>query len=414
MVFNNSTTNCPFVKSPCPPPFPDLAELRFQLDRIDLDGILSGLKGRHSTGRKPFPRRPILRAHLAAYALGVPNVSALVRRLQNDPALRSVCGFTSRLPHRTTFCRVFQFLALECVAQVEACFGNLTRRLAELLPGFGQDIAADSTTIPAWANPSRKSSRRNPGGPADPEASWTRKHSAQDESGEEWVFGYKVHAVADANFNLPITMTATTASRNDSPLLQPLLEKAESQNGWFSLGPGSAVMADRGYDSRSNNEYVHRRGAAPVIHKRKPSNGQLHGGIYTTDGVPVCLGGQEMMYVRTDPESGQHLYRCPPEGCRRQGQVRGYAACGDWGWEDPKQDIRLFGGRIRRGSPQWREKYAKRWSVERMFSQWKYPGRLERHRYFGLAKVRMHAMFQMLMSQAIALAAVKQPDCAAL
>ena len=222
------------------------------------------------------------------------------------------------------------------------------------------------------------------------------------------MFGYKVHAIADANHDLPISIIVTTAKQNDSPILRPLIDKAESQHDWFGIGPDSVVLADRGYDSQANNLYVHRKGGAPVIHKRKPRGG-LHDGIYTTKGVPTCLGKQKMEFIRTDPQTGHHLYRCPAGGCLRSGQLTGYATCGDESWEDPEQDIRLFGGRIRRASKEWAMKYAKRWSVERLFSRWKYPGRLEQHCYMGLAKIYMHALLQMLVSLAEAVAKIRTP-----
>ena len=43
---------------------------------------------------------------------------------------------------------------------------------------------------------------------------------------------------------------------------------------------------------------------------------------------------------------------------------------------------------------------AKRWSVERVSNRWKYHGRLERHRYFGLRRVSAYARLRMLMSLA--------------
>ena len=101
---------------------------------------------------------------------------------------------------------------------------------------------------------------------------------------------------------------------------------------------------------------------------------------------------------RISAKAGHHLYRCPAGGCSRLGQLTGYATCGDESWEDPAPNIRLFGSKIRRASREWALKYAKRWSVERLFSRWKYPGRLERHCYMGLAKIRMHALLQMLVS----------------
>ena len=86
---------------------------------------------------------------------------------------------------------------------------------------------------------------------------------------------------------------------------------------------------------------------------RRPPGGKRHDGIYTTDGVPTCLGQVEMEYIRTDPDIGHHLYRCPAGGCARQQTVLGYAAGGDEAWEDPEQDIRGC-GHIGDGVVNWR------------------------------------------------------------
>lgn len=83
------------------------------------------------------------------------------------------------------------------------------------------------------------------------------------------------------------------------------------------------------------------------------------------------------------------------------------AAGGDESWEDPEQNVRRFGGRIRRGSPEWDVAYHKRWSVERVFSRRKDPGRLERHKYFGLRRVSAHTRLQMLLSLAERLTQIK-------
>ena len=66
-------------------------------------------------------------------------------------------------------------------------------------------------------------------------------------------------------------------------------------------------------------------------------------------------------------------------------------------WVDPDEDPRLFGGSIRRGSLEWVIMYAKRWSVERVFSRWKGPsGCLGRHYFRGRAKIELHTRLQML------------------
>ena len=83
------------------------------------------------------------------------------------------------------------------------------------------------------------------------------------------------------------------------------------------------------------------------------------------------------------------------------------AAGGDESWEDPEQNVRRFGGRIRRGSSEWDATCLKRWSVECVFGRRKYHGRLERHKYFGLRRVSAHARLQMLLSLAERLVQVK-------
>ena len=76
------------------------------------------------------------------------------------------------------------------------------------------------------------------------------KDSVSSPSLDEWVFGYKAHIVADANRGIPLQMTVTTASRNDAPLLEPLLNDLAVWCQWFRLVNGITVIADRVYDSQ--------------------------------------------------------------------------------------------------------------------------------------------------------------------
>lgn len=274
----------------------DFPDLRLALDQIDIDNLVVALEGPPRTGRRPAPRRSIIRAYLASYALGISSLSDLIRRLHNEPLLRSICEFANYLPSYATFWRVFDQLS-GMPEQIDECCQILLKQLHELLPDLGQEVAVDSTTIPAYANPNRKHSSRNPGGPADPDVSWTKKHNARDPSQEEWVFGYKAHVVADANYDLPLQMVVTTASQNDTSLLAPLLSGLQAWCEWFRLANGAIVIADRGYDAQRNNQFVHCHGGIPVIHKRRPPGGKLHDGIYTTNGVPTCLGQVEMEYI---------------------------------------------------------------------------------------------------------------------
>ena len=373
-----------------------LAEIRAILDCVDPGPILDKLNSYRLLGRKGYSQRSLWRAHFASFLLNLDSTNHLIRRLQDDPELRLLCGFGQQLPHRTTFNRFIIRLGHHHDL-VDHCFAQVTDRLAELLPGFGYEaVAVDSTTVRTHANPNRQPV-------SDQGGTWTAKNAAGAKNGaKEWHFGYKYHLVVDAQYGLPITGYTTTASRNDSPELPVLLEKGSTTHGWFRP---KYVIADRGYDSRANHEAVLERGVVPIIGLRNTSKqrNKLLEGIYTVDGRPTCLGLKPMEYVRSDPQKGR-LYRCPKEGChlKTRGGVR---YCDEEVWENRQDNPRLF-GRVPRDSSQWKTLYRLRQSVERVFKSLKQSRRLERHCIRGLRKIALHAALSVLACSATALVKV--------
>ena len=196
--------------------------------------------------------------------------------------------------------------------------------------------------------------------------------------------------VADLNHGIPLAQMITTASRNDSPELPSVIAAAEGLYPWFQP---AVVIADRGYDGRPNHENLNAKGILPIIHiKRQPYN-TLFEGIYTKEGVPTCMGGIAMQYIRSDPEKG-HLYRCT--GCHLARSRRGVVVhCDTEIWEDPTRNLRLFGA-IRRNGSEWKALYAKRWEIERVFRRLKESRRLERHCVRGLRHITLHSLMAML------------------
>ena len=368
-----------------------LGELAAILSRLDDAALLARLQDYRWTGRQGYPLKALWRAYVASFVLNLPHTNALIRRLEDDADFREFCGFRD-LPHRTTFNRFIRRLSHHADL-VEHCFARLTHQLKTLLPDLGREVAVDSTTVRSHCNPNRRRI-------SDPEASWTAKNSPRaKEGGKEWHHGYKVHMAADANYGLPLAHVVTTAKRNDSPELPSVVRRAEALYRWFQP---AAVIADRGYDSKANHEWLHQKGALPIIHIQRKANAALYDGIYTEKGVPTCLGQVPMEYVRSDPERG-HLYRCRAEGCHLAGSMRGgIRHCDTEVWEDPSKDIRRFGV-IRREGPEWKALYAKRQAIERVFKSMKESRRLERHCIRGLRQVTLHALMSTLVFQATAL-----------
>ena len=369
-----------------------LGELAAIFASLHDDALLARLQEYRPVGRHGYPLQALWRAYVGSFVLNLPHTNALIRRLEDEPRFRTLCGFGT-LPHRRTFNRFIRRLSHHADL-VEATFADLTHQLKALIPGLGNEVAVDATTVRSHCNPNRKRL-------SDPEASWTAKNSARAKAGgKEWHHGYKVHMVADANYGLPLAHLVTTAKRNDSPELPAVIARAEALYPWFKP---SAVIADRGYDSTANHEHLHGKGIVPVIHiRRSTAHDGLHEGIYTEKGVPTCLGQIPMEYVKSDPERG-HLYRCNPEGCRLAGSMRGgIRHCDTEVWEDPTRNVRLFGA-IRRDGPEWKALYAKRQAIERVFKSMKESRRLERHCVRGLRQITLHAMMSALAFQATAL-----------
>lgn len=375
--------------------FPDLMELRQILKEVNIAPIekaLTAPTGRR--GHRPYPRGPMIRAFLSMPFLGIADISSLRRRLMNDPALRAVCGFTTYVPSRPTLSRVFCQLK-ELHGLLAKCLSETTQELSEYLPDLGREVAVDSTMVKTNSNTKREPL-------SDAEATRGKQHSAQESKGWKWVVGYKAHVVADANYDVPLALIVTTGSASDTKYLDPLVEKLQ----WRP----DAVIADRGYDRKHNSEWLYERGIAPVIHKRKPAKKEYHSRgrgkrrkCYSTKGTPLCECGHERPFVGIDPETGERIYD-PVGGCVRERELKGFTKCDFEFRVNPEDDIRLFGGAIRRDGPEWETAYRKRWSVERVFSKWKDGNVLVSHSFRGLSSIRLLIMLYALMDSASTLA----------
>ena len=368
---------------------PTLRELESILQAIDTAPIIDRLEEYRWTGRQGYSLEGMLRAFLASYALNLSNTSALVRRLQDDIALRFLCGLTT-IPHRTTFSRFFSRLTNHHDLLSRAIAG-LTTQLAGHLPDFGKVVAVDASVIEGYANPNRKHK-------TDPDANWTAKtyHEGQEKK-TEWYYGYKIHMMADATHGIPVTSFTTTASVNDTRAFPPLMEQAADNYSWLRM---EHVLADKGYDSRRNHEIIGEYGAEGIIPMREQAKDGVYEDIFNHEGVPICMGGQEMDFIQHDPERG-NLYRCPPGGCELRNR-KGIVYCDTEYWEQGIDNPRLFGP-TRRASKEWKALYGMRQSVERVFKSLKQSRRLVAHCFQGLPKVGLHALLSVLVYQATAL-----------
>ena len=392
-------------------------------------------------GPELYDRLPMVLALLASYdpdIKGVANMTALVDTLREDASLREICGFTDLVPSRPTFIRTLEIMEQEGAWQIlqdikhQAVDDRQSRD-----PEFVRCVAVDSTVIPAYCNPNRKTvryraegcdpdtcvwCRKCRGEPkrcacacSDPEASWVKKYDARAPKGYIWVWGYKYHMLVDVETGDEIVGILTNGRTGDGPMLRQLFLLAEARFPWFAP---ELLLADRGYDSRKNVRFLNDRGIHTVIPKRKLGTGRFHHKVYNHQGVPTCEHGNLMQYVRTDVLTENYVYvraeECDglEECLRREAEVHpvGYSVHGDEVWADPKTDAWVFGYPYRHGSEEFDILYRYRLVVERAFGEMKNPGRLTQFQFRGEARVRLHSIMCTLMEQIALVVALDQRD----
>ena len=385
--------------------------LRSILDEIEgtpeMQKFLDEVLDLRRNTRPGYPPRAMLRAFCLKYLLNERFTVGLIDRLTSSAKLRQLCGFKSDVPSESSFSRFFKKLA-DRAELIERSIASIVDRIHNHLPDMGDVVAIDSTDVTAYANP-----KRNP--VIDTFAAWgqrTAKVRTKRPKEKEIYFGYKVHLVSDVNYGVPIAYRLRPANIGDVQELQPVYDKASARHSW--LKP-THFVADRGYDAMKHHKYLIARNIKPIIHIRRPTGTKsgkynaLHHGIYNTIGQPTCMGNQDMAYVRTDPNTGHHLYRCPPAGCIRNNQGRLFTQCRDQHWENPDDDLRVI-SKVARASLEWQMMYDKRTVIERSFSSMKRSRLLDDSVYMDEPKVRTHVALSVLTYTATMLSKVLVGD----
>ena len=367
-------------------------ELAATLDAVDDSKIVGRIRADRAMGRPGYHPRVLWRAYLSSFIMGLSSTNALIRRLQDDPDLRVVCGFGRTLPHRTTFNRFIQRLDRH-TDLVNGCLAGITDQLAELLPGLGEKVAVDSTTVRSHSNPWRTN---RAGEKSDLDAGWTAKGMGKK---KQFYWGYKLHLMVDAVHEVPLFGYTTPANRGDSPELLPMLDGARKSHDWIRP---RYVMADKGYDALSNYNGVKQRGGRFIAPTRRHQSVSAEEEAAERkreerdilENPPTCIGFVDMVHVRTDPARGI-LFRCRSEGCNaRRLYPASRLACRMEVWETPMERRRP--GSIYEGSVRWNQMYLLRQSAERVFKSLKESRRLERHCVRGLARMSLHVTMSVL------------------
>ena len=260
---------------------PIVAELTALFDNLDDSALLTLLRGRTRRGPKGHSTQALWRAFIAKHYMGLRSTRDLIRTLTNNPFVAETCGFDwPNVPHEATFSRFFYRLSTpKFLPRVKDVSRRLVRRQYGEVPGFGERVALDSTTLKAWSNGGKTPK-------SDPDAGWSVKNGTQGV--KEYTYGWKLHLLVDCETELPVAANVSAGNVHDSKRASNVLREARREAPQFHP---SFIIADKGYASRAMFHLVRRQyNADPVIDIPRGSKKLL-----AQEGVQTSLPGYQAL-----------------------------------------------------------------------------------------------------------------------
>lgn len=178
-------------------------------------------------------------------------IEKLRRELGRNGQLRFMCGFKGKLvPPAWVYTRFLKSL-MNYTDEVDKIFKRLVDELQGILPDFGKHLSIDSKAISSFAK--QKNKNQTPDGRRDIDADYGRKeYKGKTKDGKLWEkivkwFGYKLHLVVDATYELPMTFKVTKASASDITEGHALLTQIKQKQPEI-LKIAETLAGDKGYD----------------------------------------------------------------------------------------------------------------------------------------------------------------------
>lgn len=193
------------------PPTP-LDLVRAALASPEVKRHIDALADAHTTGRRGYGPRALMGCVLAKYLYPQPRVSRLVKEIRQNAAFEELLGC------QPSDHAIYRFeRKLDRAPEVrKAILDAQTAALRDLLPGYGDEGAADATSVDAYCN-SQPHKYRN--GPlrkiSDPDAT-VGFRSATGRRKAGYFTGYSPHIIVCAKYRLPLFHRTETAREHES------------------------------------------------------------------------------------------------------------------------------------------------------------------------------------------------------
>lgn len=410
----------------------DLQRLLLVLNYLPDEELMEKLEQDRGKGRDDYPIRAVWNSILAGVVYQHPSMESLRRELRRNAQLREICGFDLWLGERavppayvyTRFCRKL----MGCQEEVNKIFFHLVGETGTLLPDFGRVLAIDSKAINSLARGPKdnKNKTQKADGRRDSDADFGRKeYRGQKKDGTWWGkviswFGYKLHLVVDAVYELPVNFSVTKASASDVKEGHKLVDRMAVQQPEI-MSRCEFFIGDKGYDDKKLIVKLwDKHQIKPVIDIRNMwrdgEQTRLLAGretiVYDYRGTVYCYCPKtnkrlEMAFGGFEKDRETLKYRCPAkhygllckgmDECRATGGVR-----------IPLEEDRRIFTPLARSSYKSDTYYRKRTAAERVNSRLDEGYGFEKHFIRGQQKMELRCTLALLVMLAMAVGRIRE------
>jgi Transposase DDE domain/Transposase domain (DUF772) len=415
----------------------DLERLKLVLEAMPDEPLMRSLEAQRGKGRDDYPVRAVWNSVLAGIVHQNRSVEELRRELARNAQLREVCGFDSlkraeeAVPPPWVYTRFLGGLMAH-QQEVDGIFDRLVESLKRELPGFGVHLACDSKGIRSHGRPAGKD-RQGQMGPdrrRDSDADFgVKTYRGKGKDGTLWEkvvkwFGYKLHLLVDADYELPVGYKVTRASAADVKQVPGLLEELQSNHREL-IERAKSFSADKAYDdSALHNKLWETYGIAPIIPRRadwkdgeqtRPLREGADNIVYDIEGRLYCHAPGDgrvrpMVYWGFERGRDAQKWRCPAALWGLQCRGRQDCCASAYGRlvrVERTKDVRSFCA-VAPSSAKWERLYRKRSAVERVNSRLDVSFGFEEHFIRGMAKMRLRCSLALVVMLALALGRVRE------
>lgn len=405
----------------------DLERFSLLLKHVPDEELMQTLETQRGKGRDDYPVRAMWNSILAGVVYQDPSIESLRRELMRNAQLLQLCGFDllkgmDAVPSSNAYTNFLKCLMAH-TDMIDSLFCELVDRLAKLLPGFGEVLGIDSKAINSRSRRASKRRRIDLRSESDADKGF-KTYRGKRSDGSTWEtikswFGFKLHLVVDAEYELPVAYRVTKASASDPTVGKEMIEDLALRRRYL-LDNAHFFLGDKAYDdtdliSKLWDSYgikpvidirdLWKIDGARLVHGHRNASHDYRGTVYCH--CPVEWVKRPMAFGGFEKDRGTLKYRCPAKhyGLECAGRERCWIS--DSIRIDIESNRRIFTP-LARSSYKWKTMYNKRSAVERVNSRLDESFGFEKHFIRGIKKMKVRCGLAVIVMLGMAYGRVKE------